>query len=336
MTKKLALILILIGFWSCSLNANQKGIEICTNGKLLSVSPDAKHLLIFINKETTIDSDYAEGWIYIYDLIKHDLRLFHPEKYVFEFVKTHWLDSENVVVSGGGKITQINITNKKEKLIFHAKDSLIYDFTVSKDGSRMLFDILDDTQEKAYQIVYLMDLINNHKEEIYRIYDPNMGGGFDVNYVFFGDEPQNIYIVNMKKDLLSVSLKDKTTKTIDRDIALDITFGGAKIVFSSGLLFYAKNMGINACNLESGEKIPAIKSDKEPLRLDYLGKGERGNVYIAVSDIVILYNFKEKISNRIDLPIIGPIVYCNDHMAIQSVKVPKPNDNRFKLILYNF
>ena len=215
------LVLILLGFWFCSLNAIQKGIEICANGKLLSVSPDAKHLLIFYNKETTIDSDYAEGWIYIYDLKKHDLKLFYPEKCVFEFVKTHWLDSENVVISEGGKIFQINITKKKEKLIFDAKDSLLYDFTVSKDGTKMLFDILDDTQEKAYQIVYLMDIRNNQKEEIYRIYDPRMGGGFNVNYVFFGDEPQNIYIINTQRDLLSVSLKDKTIKTIDQDIALE-------------------------------------------------------------------------------------------------------------------
>lgn len=328
----LLFILIFIGLWSCSLNATQKGIEICDNGILLSVSPDAKHLLIFYNEETSIDGDFDNGWIYIYDLIKHDLRLFYPEKCVFEFVKTQWLDSENIMISEGEKIIQININKKKEKLIFHAKDSLIYDFTVSKDGSRMLFDILDDTQDKAYQIVYLMDIKKNQKEEIYRIYDPRMGGGFNVNYVFFGDEPQNIYIVNMKKELLSVSLKDKTTKTIDRDIAPSAN----QIIFSSGLLFYAKSMEIIAYNLESGGKIPAVKSDKEQLRLDYLGKGERGNVYIAISDIVILYNFKEKISNKIDLPIIGPIVYCNDHMAIQSVKVTKPNDNRFKLILYNF
>ncbi|MCJ7525883.1 MAG: hypothetical protein MUP71_11795 [Candidatus Aminicenantes bacterium] len=328
----LLFILIFIGLWSCSLNATQKGIEICDNGILLSVSPDAKHLLIFYNEETSIDGDFDNGWIYIYDLIKHDLRLFYPEKCVFEFVKTQWLDSENIMISEGEKIIQININKKKEKLIFHAKDSLIYDFTVSKDGSRMLFDILDDTQEKAYQIVYLMDIKKNQKEEIYRIYDPRMGGGFNVNYVFFGDEPKNIYIINMQRELLSISLEDKTIKTIDQDIAPSAN----QIIFSSGLLFYAKSMGINAYNLESGEKIPAIKSDKEQLRLDYLGKGERGNVYIAISDIVILYNFKEKISNRIDLPIIGPIVYCNDHMAIQSVKVPKPNDNRFKLILYNF
>ena len=95
-------------------------------------------------------------------------------------------------------------------------------------------------------------------------------------------------------------------------------------------------MEIIAYNLESGGKIPAVKSDKEQLRLDYLGKEKKGNVYIAISDIVILYNFKEKKSEKIDLPIIGPIVYCNDHMAIQSVKVPKPNDNRYRLVLYNY
>src|SRR4030043_387157 len=160
----LLFILIFFGLWSCSLNAIQKGMEICANGKLLSVSPDTKHLLIFINKETTIDSDYAEGWIYIYDLKKHYLRLFYPEKCVFEFVKTHWLDSENVVISDGGKIFQIDIIKKKEKLIFDAKDSLLYDFAISKDGTQMLFDILDDTQEKAYQIVYLMNIKNNQKE----------------------------------------------------------------------------------------------------------------------------------------------------------------------------
>ena len=88
---------------------------ICGNGKLLSVSPDENFAVIFQNNQESIDSDYAEGWVYLHDLKNKSVKLLSKKKDVFEFVKAIWLDSNSLFLTDGDTIYRIDLIKNIEK-----------------------------------------------------------------------------------------------------------------------------------------------------------------------------------------------------------------------------
>lgn len=306
------------------------GIELSDNGRLVSVENHSRYLIYLYGKDSDVHSDYAEGWIKVYDIKNRKERDLYKEKCVYEFVRICWSDSDKIYFSEGEKILHVNLNTHTTKQILRvSKEMMLLDFVVSPDGNELIYNIFNGKPEVTYQSVIKLDLKTGKKKELYRIRDPRMGG-FDVNYLFYGESPDKVFLININKKLLSINLQDLKIDSIDSGLTLNID----QLVFHNHEVYYAKGSNILCHNLKTGKKSTVIESKDDSAKIEYFGKGNQNSIFVSISSRILLYHKDKSKVSELDVPNSDPIVFCNHKIAIQSIEMGTQNKTNYKLVLY--